>query len=165
MKKNKNLIIVLLTTLVIFFSKICIALEVLEGGKNLEFEFSQPIRNENNKWHIKSTIKNNGSSTVSINNIWLPWASRWSIDLIGVTISASPKILQSANYIDHPRREDIYLSPGEIITGEININRFFINFTDEVEKRSVGICYMYAVRTIVENSNRKIEGCYLIPHS
>lgn len=164
-KKNKNFIMMLLAILAIFFSKLCNGYEILEDGKSLEIEFSQPIKGENNKWKIISTIKNTGSSTVFINNIWLPWASRWSINLGGITVSVLPKMLQPAIYIDHPRREDIYLLSGEIITGEININRFFIDFTNEVEKHSIGICYMYAVRTIIENSNKKIEGCYLIPRS
>lgn len=138
---------------------------VVFSNEYLEVKFSSPEKNENNEWVIRSSIRNIGGKPLEINQNFLPWASRWSLDLMGISISPTPKIVQPAIYIDDTRLGSIVLPAGEERFGEIKINKFFVEFTGELSKNSICICYRYPLRQLINGSSELIEFCALIPRN
>lgn len=131
----------------------------------LRVKFSPPVLNEKKEWVIYSSVENNSSSSIEINQNFLPWASRWSLYLIGISLEARPELLKMANYIDDPRLERIILPTGKFLKGEVKIERFFQNFQEKLQENSICVCIQFSLESLTKGSSTLIEECHLISKS
>lgn len=98
-------------------------------------------RDHHNPFMLKVELRPGGETPVTIYKSRLPWGSVYSMILVAVMPGGEG--LKKELPVDDPSPEQVSLSPGESIQGEIDLRRIFRGLDEALRKSDVQLFWAY----------------------
>ena len=113
---------------------------------------------------IAISITNNGDEAIELLECNLPWQHWHSIELFLVkSDDAMSAIEAGVAPIDDPVAAIVRIAPGEVVRGEIALNRMYPTLDKDLASSRVDVFYAFDVRPIGNLSPRRFGGWFSIP--
>ena len=113
------------------------------------------------------SITNKGAKEIRIVKLWLPWNSRFSMNLLLIRADGSMDQLKDSweGRIDDPARLFETLKPNQTVKGQIDLQKRFPGFQDAISVNGIDVFWSYRPRDFDRTPLKRTGGWLYIPKS
>jgi len=125
------------------------------GGIQLKVGSLQPLR-------LEITLRSGANKRVTIDKSQLPWATRYGMVLAAA--KSDSETLEKVLPVEDPARKQIFVAPGQTLTGTLDLDGIFKGLDEAREKSDVHLFWAYQAPPEL-NIGRWSGGWILLPQS